>query len=67
VVSVPVGFVSDHVELLYDVDVRAQGIAQELGLRLERPAALNDDPRFVDALAEVVRGRAARWARAEAA
>jgi ferrochelatase len=67
VVSVPVGFVSDHVELLYDVDVRAQGVAKELGLRLERPPALNDDPRFVNALAEIVRERAARWAPAEAA
>jgi len=67
VVSVPVGFVSDHVELLYDVDVRAQGIAKRLGMRLERPPALNDDPRFVDALAEIVRGQAARWTEAEAA
>jgi len=58
VVSVPVGFVSDHVELLYDVDVRAQATARELGLRLERPPALNDDPRFVAALAELVRARA---------
>jgi ferrochelatase len=61
VVSVPVGFVSDHVELLYDVDVRAQAVARELGTRLERPPALNDDPRFVAALADLVRGRAASW------
>ncbi len=67
VVVVPVGFVSDHVELLYDVDVRAQGVAKRLGMRLERPPALNDDPRFVDALAEIVRDRAARWTKAEAA
>jgi protoporphyrin/coproporphyrin ferrochelatase len=61
VVSVPVGFVSDHVELLFDVDVRARAIAEHLGVRLERPPALNDDPRFVEALAEIVRARAARW------
>jgi protoporphyrin/coproporphyrin ferrochelatase len=67
VVSVPVGFVSDHVELLYDVDVRAQGVAKRLGLRLERPPALNDDPRFVEVLAAIVREHAARWAKAEAA
>jgi ferrochelatase len=67
VVSVPVGFVSDHVELLFDVDIRAQGIAKSLGMRLERPPALNDDARFVDALAEIVRDRAARWTEAEAA
>jgi protoporphyrin/coproporphyrin ferrochelatase len=61
VVAVPVGFVSDHVELLYDVDVRAQGIARELGLRLERPPALNDDPVFVEVLADLVRERAVPW------
>jgi ferrochelatase len=68
VVVVPVGFVSDHVELLYDVDVRAVGLAAELGLRLERPPALNDDPRFVRTLAELVRERAGEWvAEAQAA
>ena len=67
VVSVPVGFVSDHVELLFDVDVRAQRVAQRLGLRLERPPALNDDPRFVAALGEIVRDRAAAWTEARAA
>jgi protoporphyrin/coproporphyrin ferrochelatase len=58
VISVPVGFVSDHVELLYDVDQRAAGIGASLGLRLERPPALNDDPLFIGALAELVRARA---------
>jgi ferrochelatase len=57
VVSVPVGFVSDHVELLYDIDVRATEIASGLGLRLERPPALNDDPVFIAALAELVRSK----------
>jgi ferrochelatase len=61
VVVVPVGFVSDHVELLFDVDRRAQAVAAGLGLRLERPPALNDDPVFVEALAGLVRTRAARW------
>jgi protoporphyrin/coproporphyrin ferrochelatase len=61
VVSVPVGFVSDHVELLYDVDVRAQRVAKLLGVRLERPPALNDDPVFVEALADIVRRRALTW------
>ena len=56
---VPVGFVSDHVELLFDVDVKARAVADELGMRLERPPALNDDPVFIEALAELVRGRAA--------
>jgi ferrochelatase len=58
VISIPVGFVSDHVELLFDIDQRAAGVAAGLGMRLERPPALNDDPVFVAALAELVRTRA---------
>ena len=61
VVVVPVGFVSDHVELLFDVDIRARGVAEEVGIRLARPPALNDDPVFVAALAGLVRGRAKGW------
>ena len=61
VVSVPVGFVSEHVEILFDVDVRARRVAEGLGMRFERPPALDADPLFVDALAEVVRGRVAAW------
>jgi len=59
VVVVPVGFVSDHVEVLFDIDIRARARADELGMRLERPPALNDDPVFIGALAELVRSRAA--------
>jgi protoporphyrin/coproporphyrin ferrochelatase len=59
VVAVPVGFVSDHVEILFDIDVRARAIADEVGIRLERPAALNDDPVFISALAELVRAKVA--------
>jgi protoporphyrin/coproporphyrin ferrochelatase len=59
VVAVPVGFVSDHVELLFDIDVKARAVADELGMRLERPPALNDDPVFIEALAELVRDRPA--------
>jgi ferrochelatase len=66
VVSVPVGFVSDHVEILFDIDVQARAAAEGLGIRLERPPALNDDPVFVAALAELVRERAASLTRAEA-
>jgi protoporphyrin/coproporphyrin ferrochelatase len=54
VVSVPVGFVSDHVEILYDIDVQAQEVARAYGVRLERPPALNDDPEFIEQLAELV-------------
>jgi len=61
VISVPVGFVSDHVEILFDIDHRAAGVASRLGIRLERPPALNDDPVFIAALAELVRERAKPW------
>ena len=52
---------SDHVELLFDIDHRARAIAEDLGVRLERPPALNDDPVFVEALAALVRERAGPW------
>ncbi len=61
VVVVPVGFVSDHVEVLFDIDIEAQAVARRLGIRLERPPSLNDDPVFVEALAELVRDRAGSW------
>jgi protoporphyrin/coproporphyrin ferrochelatase len=51
----PVGFVSDHLEILWDVDVEARERAAELGLRLDRIESLNDDPAFIRALAELVR------------
>ena len=60
-VSVPVGFVSDHVEMLYDIDIKAQALARELGVRLERPPALNLDPLFIETLADLVHARSARW------
>ncbi len=55
IVSVPVGFVSDHVEILYDIDVEAKAAADKAGVRLERPPALNADPLFIECLAEAVR------------
>ena len=53
----PVGFVSDHLEILWDLDVEARERAAELGLELERIRSLNDDPAFIGALAELVRER----------
>jgi ferrochelatase len=58
VVSVPVGFVCDHVEMLYDIDIAAQELAKSLQMRLERPPALNDDPAFMQQLATLIRQRA---------
>jgi protoporphyrin/coproporphyrin ferrochelatase len=51
----PVGFVCDHVEVLFDVDVEAREIAEAHGARLERTESLNDDPLLIEALAELVR------------
>jgi ferrochelatase len=51
---VPVGFVCDHVEILYDIDILAQKVAQEKGLHLMRSASLNTSPTFIEALARVV-------------
>jgi len=59
VVSLAIGFVSDHVEILFDIDIEAQKAAKEAGMTLVRPPSLNDDPRFVRLLAELVEGQAA--------
>jgi len=61
VVSIPIGFVSDHVEILFDIDIEAQAAAREQGIRLERPPALNTDPLFIATLVEAIQARAARW------
>jgi ferrochelatase len=60
VVSCPIGFVADHLEVLFDIDVEAQGVAQEIGLNLVRTASLNSDPAFVAILARVVRDAGTR-------
>ena len=57
VVSIPVGFVCDHVEILYDIDIQAQQVAREVGIRLERPPALNTDPIFIEAVAKVIQNK----------
>jgi ferrochelatase len=56
VVMQPVGFLCDHVEILYDIDIAFRQTADELGLRLWRAESLNDSPLLVKALAEVVSG-----------
>ncbi|MEI7025770.1 ferrochelatase [Paenibacillus sp. y28] len=56
VISCPIGFVSDHLEVLYDIDIELQGIAAELGVQLERTASLNTDPRYISVLADAVYG-----------
>jgi len=53
----PIGFVCDHVEVLYDVDVLFRDYAAERGIRLCRIESLNDSPTFITALAAVVSER----------
>jgi len=55
-VVVPIGFVCDHVEVLYDLDVEARRVAAGVGLELHRASAVNDHHEFVAMLADLVRG-----------
>jgi protoporphyrin/coproporphyrin ferrochelatase len=56
VLIAPIGFVADHVETLYDLDIEAQALARTAGVtRLARSPAMNTRPRFIDALEAVVR------------
>lgn len=54
ILSAPIGFVSDHLEVLYDLDIEAKAKAAELGVVFERTAMLNTDPLYIDTLAESV-------------
>ncbi|MCZ6635754.1 MAG: ferrochelatase [bacterium] len=54
VLVAPIGFVCDHVEVLYDIDIGCQEIAKEVGVRLERTASMNSDPTFMEAVADAV-------------
>jgi ferrochelatase len=60
VVVSPIGFVCDHVEVLYDLDIEARQVAERLGLSFHRAAAANDHPRFIEMLADLVRKGPAR-------
>lgn len=53
VVLAPIGFLADHVEILYDLDIEAAGIAKGKGLRFTRAASLDTDEDFIEVLIEV--------------
>jgi len=53
----PIGFVCDHVEVLYDIDIAFRRFAEEKGLRLWRAESLNDSPEFIQAVAALAVGR----------
>ena len=57
VVLVPIGFASDHMEVMWDLDTEAMRTAAELGLDAVRASTVGDDPRFVTAMAALVRER----------
>jgi protoporphyrin/coproporphyrin ferrochelatase len=53
----PVGFIADHVEVLYDLDIGVQRIARAAGVRVERAPMLNDGPALIEALSSIVHQR----------
>ena len=53
VLAAPIGFISDHLEILYDLDVQASQRASSLGMELRRTRSLNADPRLIEGLAAV--------------
>jgi ferrochelatase len=59
VLMAPIGFLCDHVEILYDIDVLYRKLASELGMSFQRTESLNDDPLLVEALAAIVERAAA--------
>lgn len=65
VVVCPAGFTSDHLEVLYDLDIEAKARAEELGMHFARTRSLNDDPRVAQLLARRVLD-AASWAQSDA-
>jgi len=58
----PIGFVADHLEILYDLDVEAMAFAREHGVRIRRTTSPNARPEFVNALAQIVAGALVRVA-----
>jgi protoporphyrin/coproporphyrin ferrochelatase len=61
VILCPVGFICDHLEVLYDLDTEAVAVAQEIGLTLVRAESVNDHPAFLDMMADVVLETQARY------
>jgi len=57
VVLAPIGFVCDHVEVLFDLDLEARALAASLGIELRRASTVNDHPLYIRALADMVRQR----------
>jgi ferrochelatase len=56
VVIQPIGFLCDHVEILYDIDINFRAVADGLGMTLYRAESLNDSPTLIRALDHVLYG-----------
>lgn len=54
VIAQPIGFICDHIEVLFDIGVEAQETSDEVGIKLYRAKTVNDDPKFIEAMADVV-------------
>ncbi len=50
----PIGFVSDHLEVLYDIDIECQQVAKEVGIELKRTPSLNTDAKYIQTLADCI-------------
>ena len=59
----PIGFICDHIEVLFDLDVEAAETARAIGLPLARAATVNDDPEFLDMMVDVVTSTWTRYER----
>jgi ferrochelatase len=57
IVVAPVGFVCDHVEVLYDLDIQAKQVAENLGVAMRRVGCPNDHPTFIQMIVEVIRDK----------
>jgi ferrochelatase len=58
----PIGFLCDHVEILYDIDIAFRNLGAQIGLRVERTESLNDSPTLISALADLAQGAMGRLA-----
>ncbi len=55
VIAQPIGFICDHIEVLFDIGIEAQEASEEAGIRLYRAKTVNDDPKFIEAMVDVVK------------
>lgn len=65
VILCPIGFISDHVEVMYDLDLEAKATCARLGLNMVRAETVNDHPIFIEAMAEMVKTRISKDQKAQ--